>query len=68
MKTRKERLFRLFVMNWFRDTLGRPEPCFRAFTTEELVCDLENYYQERKGKQVNVRKVWEDLQAKQREL
>lgn len=67
-KTQNEKQFRLFVMDWFRKTLGRPEPCFRAFTTEELVYDLENYFQECKGKQVNVREVWEDLQAKKEKL
>ena len=68
MKTKTERLFRLFVVDLFRNTLGRPEPCFRAFTTEELVTDLENYFQERKGKQVNIREVWEGLQTKRNEL
>lgn len=68
MNKENEKQFRLFVMNWFRKTLGRPEPCFRAFTTGDLVCDLENYFQEREGKQVNVRKVWEDLQAERKKL
>lgn len=68
MKKQEEKQFRLFVMDLFRNKIGRPNPCFRTFTTEELVDDLENYFQERENKQVNIRKVWENLQAERRKL